>query len=675
MTEEVEDKRKEPGVEFFLKELKLSDKAEKDWREDAKTAIKTYRNEVYLGNDQKTRKDTFNILWSNTETQRPALFAQTPKPDIRRRFRDKDPVGKHVSELLERSTRFALDGDDFTDSVIAAVNDLLLPGRAITRVRYKPHMEEVTDEEGNVIEVVKDEEVTYEQWQWDDFRHGPGKTWSEVPWIAFRHKLTRREMEDFAPEFVDKVSYDIGEEDDKENEDKRTEKQCLVWEVWDKDDRQVKFLAPSFKDEFIKQMDDPMGLKDFWCIPRPMYAIESSTSLVPITEYSMYETLAKELEKMTNRIAKVISAIRVRGIYDSTMKEVEKLLEIGDNEMVPAENLSRLLEGGGLDKAIWMLPIDMMAGVVGQLYQQRQALVQQIYEVTGISDILRGASDPGETLGAQQIKANFGSQRLQRKQREVQRYCRDILRITAEIMAEQFSKETFERMTGLRYATQQEKMMIQQQLQAQQQQAMAAGQQPPPPNPEMQELLDKPAWEEIDEVLKSDILRAYKIDIETDSTIEPDQQADKQALAEMMQGLSQVAQALGPAVQGGMMSKEAAKQLVTSMVRKFRLGREVEDALEEEVQQQEQPDPEQAKAKLEIEQQQQEMEAEREKRQYEAQERQMEFQFNQREHDRKMREMNRKDQLDEAKFRREMTLLSLEVPDQGTSVPNQGTTQ
>ena len=175
-------------------------------------------------------------------------------------------------------------------------------------------------------------------------------------------------------------------------------------------------------------------------------------------------------------------------------------------------------------------------------------------EITGISDILRGDTQASETATAQSIKAQWGSLRLRRSQRDVQRYARDLIRIMAEIMAEKFQPQTLMLITGLQ--------------------------------------LDEPTMMAVMEVLRSDAMRSYRVDIETDSTIQPDEEADKQAITELLSGITNYLAAMGPAVQQGYIPAEAAKAILLSAVRRFRLGREVEDALEEIGQQQQQVPPE-----------------------------------------------------------------------------------
>lgn len=606
------EKGEDGVVKRWLLELEAANKQEDRWQKDATVARKVYAREEYVDGDFAKRKETFNILWSNTETIRPALYNSTPRPDVRRRYRDKDPLGKAVAEVCERAASYTLDCQDFDAVMIQAVNDMLLDGRAITRIRYVPSFRSM-DEDSKVNEPDTDEtpegddepqlEVVYEEIKFEKvdrtcFRRGPGKTWEQVPWIGFLHKLTKDQVEEKFPDFVDKVGYDVNvnESEEKETRDENEKehevfKRCKVWEIWDKEKKEVIFFAPSYKDKVLHSEPDPLKLRDFWPIPQPLYAIENSDSLVPATPYSMYETLALELEKVTNRIRKILDGLRLRGIYDSRVGELESVFEAFDNEFKPATDLAALLEIGGLEKAIWTLPIDMYAKVLQQLYEYRQGLIHQIYEVTGISDIIRGDTNPNETLGAQQIKAQFGSQRLQRQQKAVQRYARDLIRMTIELIGERFSVETIQLMTGLQYPTLAQKQQIQAQLQMEQQMAQRAqviarqtGQQLPPPqsqvSPQQQALLQLPSWDEIKRITENDFMRDFRVDIETDSTIEAEQQKDQQNITELLTGITNFMQSVAEPIQSGVMTVDVAKAMLLAAVRRFRLGRQVEDAIE-----------------------------------------------------------------------------------------------
>ena len=278
-------------------------------------------------------------------------------------------------------------------------------------------------------------------------------------------------------------------------------------------------------------------------------------------------------------------------------------MDAGENVLIPAGDVLPLMQAGGLDKAIWVWPIEKIAGVLVHLYTQREAIKTTIYEITGIADIMRGSSAAQETLGAQQLKAQFGTMRLDDMRREVQRYARDLIRMAGEIMSEKFSTDTLAIMTDMTLPTEEQKMQAQQMAAQMQQQ----GQEIPS---KLQKVLDDPTWDEALQVLRDDKQRSYRIDIETDSTVAGDQAADQKAITELLTGISTFIQNAGPAVEAGYIPLEAAKSLIMTAVRRFKLGREVEDALdmigEDEGEKQQQPDPQAAQMMEQFQQLQQE---------------------------------------------------------------------
>lgn len=617
----------ESVVRRWLLELRLADKREKDWRKSAQTVIDLYKGAI-------AKKNSFNILWSNTETLLPAVYSSVPKPDVRRRYKDADPLGKAVSEVISRALDFSMDCYDFNSVARADVMDMLLPGRGVSRVRYVPNLVQVGSdpsvphgEEQEDAEVHQDpagealegdqEEVEWEQTvaehvQWDDFRMGPGKRWEEVTWVAFRHRLAREELVHQFGELGKLVKLDAtGDDDVNKLPDHQSEpfKTAEVWEIWDKDDKQVLFISASYKPSPLKEVPDPLELKGFFPCPRPLYAIDDVESLLPIPLYEQYKEQAEELNRISTRINKIIDALKVRGIYDATISELSEVMRGSDNDLIPAQNVSALLERGGLEKAIWMLPVEQSAKVLASLYQQREAVKQTIYEITGMSDILRGASNPNETATAQQIKSQWGSLRVKRMQQDISRYLRDLLRLKAEIISQKFEQKTLEQMTLVQLPTEQQVQM----------QAMQAQQQGQPFQPPV-------TWEAVMQVLRSDLSRTYRVDIETDSTIAASLEADMQGLRDVMTGVVQFIQGVGPAVQAGAMPIEAVKEIVMAVVRRARMGSAVEDALDKmQAPQQQGGDPKQAQ---QLQQQVQQLTQQLQQAQQQAQGKQQELQAN-----------------------------------------------
>ena len=590
-------------VARWLKEIDLAGKVEADWRKKAKRAIDRYR-------DEKDRADSqFNIFWANVETERPQLYNTTPKADVRRRFPDADPVGKTAAEVMERALNYSIESYDFDEEIDNIINDYQIPSRGLGRVRFEPTVQSGEDGQPQSLTYAR---CYIEHVPWDRFRRGPGLTWREIPWIAYEHQLTRAEIDLKFPEFGAKVQFDIVMEGVDEKEAATSPdvfKRVRVWEILDKQTKKTRFLAPSCKERFLLVEDDKLNLQGFFDCDRPLYAVKTATTLVPKVKFDMYRDQAKELDRVTTRIDRIMRTLKQRGIYDSTIAELKDLMKASDNEMIPTSNAAPAMQAGGLDKAVWMMPIEQAAKVLQSLILHREQLKQTIYELTGLSDVLRGASDPHETLGAQQLKAQTGNLRIQRSQREIQRLIRGLLRKKAEIIAENYTPELLSLMTGIQLIpTVAEKQAAKQQyeMQASQPQQQQGA---PPPSP----LLGKPTWEEVMQVLKSDLLRSFRIDIETDSTIAADEASERQQVTEMITGIGGFVQNIGPAVESGAISMESAKAILVSALRRFKMGRSVEDALEQEELQpkappQEKPDPAMAKVQGELQMQQKEME-------------------------------------------------------------------
>lgn len=563
----------------WKKELTAAGKREKEWRTDAEKTVKRYRGE-------EKKKNRFNVLWSNMEILRPSIYNSRPAPDVRRRFRDSDPTGKAVSEILERSLMVMVDQDATDQGLKNDTLDGLLCGRGVSRIRYipvikqEPPPEVKEDEEGTteLNEKVDSETVCIDHVDWRDYREGYGRTWAEVPWNAFRHKLTRADSEKkFGKEALGSdVEYTAPANDDDRNtrEDHGETKVAEFWEIWDKEERKVCFIQENVK-EILYPRDNPSGLPpiefaDFFCTPDPLRIIEDTGSRTPVIPFSLYESQANELDKISGRIDRIVEAMRLRGIRDSKLVEIENLMTADDNELVPVEN-AQAWSDKGLDAAISWFPTEKAAALLDSLYEARDRQKAIIDELTGIADIMRGATDPNETKGAQDLKATFGSVRLQRMQKEVQRYAKDLMRLASEAMCEKFSPQTFTEMTELQFPTAEQ----QQALHAQ----MALAQQQGQPGPDPQ-LLQVPTWEAITAVMRSNSMRRYKVDVETDSTVAGTLNSDMQGLSQVLTAIHEVLTGLAPVVTSGALPPDAAKELVMTVIRRARMGIAVEDAFD-----------------------------------------------------------------------------------------------
>lgn len=632
-------------VSYWLNEISAARKREKDWRKEGQRIL-----DIYAG--KKQDEVPFNILFSNTETLIPALYSQAPRPVVQRRFKDEDPVGKAAAMASTRLLEFLIDTnidgyETFHDAMGAIVVDAVLPGRGVSCVKYDASIVNMPGEEYDEsddssnegadpgVDYKTSESVCPDSRCWERVYFGYARKWSKVPWVAYEEYLDEKEcVRLFGEEIVSKIDFTSGEESEHDGDEDETKldeeknmgerKTALVYKIWDRDGgRVVRYISPQYADGALKEEEDPLGLTGFYDCPRPLQFIMKSSDLLPVALYTLYENQHKELNKLTSRITNVINAIKAKALIDGSIAgDIQNLLDSVEGSLVPTDKGGSLVDGG-LDKAVWFWPVDKLVMVLQQLYVAREACKKVIYEITGIADIMRGASSASETLGAQQIKQQWGTLRLKRMQKEVQRYARDMLRLMLEVAANKFSVRTWAQMTGLPFVTQEQvdqaKNMIgmqQQQYQMQQQQqvmmAMQQGQQPPPPqpfqpDPQLTQVLQAPIWEQVLECLKDDVQRAYRIDIETNSTVEAEATEDQKNIAEVMNALAQYLNGVTPLIISGSMPFEAAKSMMLAIVRRFRFGPEIEDQIKE--MQPPKPKDDGAAAKAQADQQAKEMQA------------------------------------------------------------------
>lgn len=604
MPQELDDKQEalraltggDPGafVAAWLDAIEASGDEEKTWRTtQAEDATRAYKG------DETSASTAFNIYHSNIETLVPALYNSAPIPDVRRRFLDDDKVAADASNLIERAISFSIDDYDFDDTMKKVVKDMAVVDRGVARIRY----EHTENAEGEVVY----EEARCEYVPWRCFRRGPATQWDRLPWVAFEHYLSKDEVEKLLAKntFGDAVNATIRQElkfgysaeskgDDRDvgRTTPKFGKRERVWEIWDKDTRTVVWVSHDYKDSPLAVMEDPLGLKNFFPTPRPAMVIESTDSLTPITSYSIYCKLIEELNTVTERISALVEQIRVRGGYAGVQAEIEQIANAADGELVALNNAEIFATaGGGLEKAVLWWPIEPVILAVKELIVQREQIKQTIYEVTGLADIIRGATDPNETATAQNIKQQWGSIRIQSHQKEVERYARDLFRLKAEVMCKHFAPQTMLLMTGMQFPTAEDIAQAQalkaegeQKLQEFTQQGGDPSQLPPELQQaaaQVEETLSKTSQEDLFRLLRDDRVLRYRVDVESDSTVRADLTKNQEQMKGFLEGTAAYAGAVGPMVQEGVMDPKVAIEIFSAFARNFRLGKQAEDSLDE----------------------------------------------------------------------------------------------
>lgn len=647
-------------VRRWLLEISMYEKECKEWPKKADLIVKRYLDERDSRDESETK---FNVLWSNIETLRPALYSNIPKPQVERRFKDASPVARTAAEVLERSIAFNIGEYDFDDTVKAAVMDYLLPGRGQVWVRYVPYMgtpdatamvsnSDVAGETGEQPAPVQ--EVVYEQTvcdyvHWKDFGHTVARKWSEVRGVWRKVYMTRDELVSrFGEEKGGKVQLDFTpqhfSEMDGRDEANESFKKAIVYEIWDKSTRKALWISKGYPDDVLDEVDDPLRLRNFFPCPRPMLATTSNDSLIPVPDFVEYQDQADEMDRLTARIAVLTDSLRLAGVYNKEADEEGRIADLLDpaagNVMIPVANWAAFSQTGGMNGAISWLPIQEVAAVITALYAARAQVKADLYEVTGISDIMRGQGDASETATAQRIKGQFGTMRLKERQAEVQRFIRDVVRIKGEIIAEHFSPDTLRIQTGIEMPEAAPMMghnggpPID----------LMGAPLPPQPDPEA-------TWADVMALLRNDAMRSFAINIETDSTIAVDDEAEKQSVAEFFGAVGQFLTQAMPIVQVAPETGPMFGEMLMFGVRRFRAGRQLEGTIEAAITQMQQraaapveqrPDPamieaqgrmqiEQAKLQAEDAKAQAQMQADQQRMGMEAQAKAAEFQLKQQE--------------------------------------------
>lgn len=571
----------------LLKIIEAYERETIKWHERGKRIEKRYRDdrgESQLGSRR------YNVLWSNVETLKPFLYSATPKPIVSQRGDTENPVSRVAAEVLERALTFTMAEDHFGTSLRNARDDYLLPGRGSAWVRYVPEFKPAEaqvsetnsddqpqeDELGDTLEVVAFESAVVDYVHWRDFGHELARTWEEVDVVWRRVGLNREAL---TQRFTKGAEVPLdAKQDDRLDSTKDKPDKAIIYEIWIKSEKRAVWLSKSFN-ELLDDLPDPLKLDHFYPCPRPAYATLTTSSLIPVPDYAEYQDQADELDDLTGRIALLTAAIKAVGVYDASVPALQQILNDGhDNTLIPVQNWAALSEKGGIAKAIEMLPMQEIAATLLNLYEAREKVKADLYEVTGMSDIIRGNTAPEETATAQQIKSNFATKRLEERQREVERFARNAVDLLGNIIAVHFSPETLIAMTGV-------KLLPDPNAKAHAAFALQQGQVPPAAQYQLQDALQKPTWQEVVALLRDQPRRRFSIDIETDSIVAPDDAQTQQQRTQFIQGITGFLEQAGQIASADPSSVPLLGELLKFGAGAFRAGRDLMDCLDEYVDQ------------------------------------------------------------------------------------------
>ena len=588
-------------------------------------------------------RTSLNLFHSNVTTLQSMLFGQMPKVDVDRRHETyEDPVARCATLIIERilNNQIGLRTDTFSGTLKKALTDYLTVGIGIARVRYEATFEAAASDEEEDRLTGEDAPIEYVYWK--DLLWKPSRCWEECPWIAFKTHLTYDQAEKrFSKEIADQIEYKsrkLSDNDTQRNLDKTAE----VYEVWCKDTNTVYWYCkghPSLLDE----KPDPLKLWGFYPIPMPMMANVTTRKLMPRADFCFEQDLYNEIDDIESRIMVLTRAVKVVGVYDKSAVGVQRMLQEGvENDLIPVDNWAMFAEKGGIKGQVDWLPIEAVVAALTVLSQQRDSAIQLLYQMTGMSDIIRGQSSEGRTSATEQsIKAKYASIRVQYLQDMFANFATDLQVLRTDVIATHFDPATILKQSNIQFEPQDQAYI-------------------------------QPAIQ----LIKDEKSALWRIQVRPESVAMVDYQQLKQERTDYIMAVSQYTQSMGPIIEQVPASMPYLLQLLKWGLAGFKGSQQIESIMDKAIQaavqaaaQPEEPDPEAQKAQMEAQQSQAEFQMKmqgeqvkmqqdaqlaQQKAQLEAQKMQMEMQQSQMEFQQQMQLMNREFQIKMAELNAEM---------------------
>lgn len=545
---------------------------------------------------------TLDLFWSSFEVMKPAIYARAPQPVVAPLFKDNQRAPNVAAELLERCAVSTFKRTNIDDTMKLDRDDLLFAGRATMWLRY---------DSGDGQKVC----VDYKDRR--DFLHEPTRTWAEVGWVAGASYLTRKEMRARFREHSGDAYLDAQftkREDGRQDglEDRAVARRCKVWEVWHKADNKVYWVTEGV-DVLLDAAEPHLDLEGFFPAPKPAYATLRRRSLIPVPDWQRYAVHFSKISELTGRIYALLNDVKMKGLIPAGGEVgdvIEELVRSDDDRLLIPVTAATMLQNGATGFVAW-LPLKEVAEAIQGLIAARAQLIDDFYQLSGISDIMRGATEAEETLGAQQLKSQYGSVRVREKSAELQRLAADAVKIAAEIIAQKFTRKSMlemsrmdiptrkaveKRITDIEKAAEQE---IKGLAKKAEQMARRQGGQPVDPQqaeamfgqaqqqilaryaPMLEQAEQQVTIEEVEALLKDERTRCFTFEIESSSTILTDELQEKASRNEFLTEFTNASAGLMGLSALGEPGAKLAGAMMKFVLAPYRAGREMDGAIDE----------------------------------------------------------------------------------------------
>lgn len=513
----------------WICELDNSEKEYRGWLKENERILENYTNgrkpdKIPEKGDSPV---TYNVTWMTHQTAKEAIYARTPNTLPTLRQGHETVTTKAGQVMAKRLIDYFIKNPeaDFDYNMRSCRDDFMLLGQGQAWALYEPTNKTeyvtVSEEAEDKDDLYEDEETgeTYTQESylegedvkilyvdWKDYRQEPAKKWGEVGWVARRVRLDKDEVkETFGDAIASAIVYGEPKEEpttDLEEYKAQKNRVCEVWEIWSKRDKKVYFISEQYKNGPLKEQDPPCDFKNFFPCPRPLLDTTVNHSMVPIADSSILNYVINAIDNVTTRIGNITSALKVFGIYDKSITELKDLFTNDENYLHASNNWTKFLENGKFAGAIEFFPIGEYVTTLQELNAERDRLKNDYYQLSGYNSVMQGEAVANESAAVRQARSRFTDLRLSSRQKEMQRFCRDCISLLGEVIFKKFEPETIKTISGI--------------------------------SVEDNEEFTEEVINDGIEFLKNEIARSLALEIETDSTLAINGEAEKQDRLEFM---------------------------------------------------------------------------------------------------------------------------------------------
>ena len=536
------------------------------WKESAQKAAKTHwgRSRAawseYLMEEPEVRGAAdltfryprkFPIYWSSVKLLQPSYYSRTPVPVVKQTFDNRDSVARVAATLCDRLGRFMLSRTPYDEAMESVRDQFILTDKAAGRVYFEPEIEPTMDRialqvgadgmslvdqlgqppQGDVLqddsgyyyerpgERLVTAQIHFSALDYDEVLHTPfARNWSEITEIAYRVVLSKTEAREKFGDKIDTISFVQRKDTRKDNRDDEAidlpELYVEVWEIWDKEKKQVLWYCDSYEEGMLRVEQDLYNLDGFFPQTEFVLGTKPAKSLYPTPWHTQVASTISQLHNIWNRLFRLINAVRRRAVADASIDAlISAINDASELEVIAVQNFRDILEKNGIGNLIQYIPVAELVAAIGELNSLITSFKEQFNEFTAIPDVVRGTSTNAmEGVGTQQLKGQFASVRFSNDQRKIQNAALNALELMIDLALKKLPVQVLTDVTGANFLPD----------------------------------ADRPFVPAALNLLKQDRKRIIRIEIETDSTSYLNDQVNaaqrNETAQTVMNGLQQVGQ-------------------------------------------------------------------------------------------------------------------------------------